>query len=117
MHCGSHHENPSLAPVPHVQDYVSGDSFSNDRFATVKHIFDIQKQEATSTENADLVAIERISTAVGKYLPFVTLDNFQVFVDRLDNEEVAKVGILITYLIPAIDQNIRKLEVMLYVGG
>jgi len=69
------------------------------------------------TENADLVAIERISAAVGKYLPFVTLENFQVFVDRLDNEEVAKVGILITYLIPAIDQNIRKLEVMLYVGG
>ena len=37
--------------------------------------------------------------------------------DHFDNQEVAKVGILITYLIPAIDQNIRKLEVMLYVGG
>lgn len=69
------------------------------------------------TENADIVAIERISAAVGKYLPYITLENFQVFVDHFDNQEVAKVGILITYLIPAIDQNIRKLEVMLYVGG
>lgn len=69
------------------------------------------------TEDADIVAIDRISKAVGKYLPFVTLDNFHVFVDHFDNKEVAKIGIVITYLVPAIDDNVRKLEVMLYVGG
>ena len=69
------------------------------------------------SDDADLVAIERIGIAVGKYMPFVTLDNFQVYVDRFDNKEVAKVGIVITYLIPAIDKLVRKLEVMLYVGG
>ena len=69
------------------------------------------------SDDADMVAIDRISKAVGKYLPFVSLEDFSVFIDRFDNEEVAKVGIVITYLIPAIDKNVRKLEVMLYVGG
>jgi hypothetical protein len=50
-------------------------------------------------------------------MPFVTLDNFQVLIDRFDNKEVAKVGIVITYLIPAVDKLTRKLEVILYVGG
>lgn len=69
------------------------------------------------SDDADMIAIERIGVAVGKYMPFVTLDNFQVLIDRFDNKEVAKVGIVITYLIPAVDKLTRKLEVILYVGG
>ena len=34
-----------------------------------------------------------------------------------DNKQVAKVGIQITYTIPLIDEAIRSMEVMLYVGG
>ena len=34
-----------------------------------------------------------------------------------DNKEVAKVGIQITYTIPRVDNYIRSLEVMLYIGG
>ena len=65
----------------------------------------------------DQEAIRRISRAVEKYMPFVVLANFRVFSDRLDNDKVAKVGIQITYKIPLIDDQVRSLELMLYVGG
>tara|TARA_R110001592_G_scaffold33169_1_gene115322 strand:- start:14571 stop:15062 length:492 start_codon:yes stop_codon:yes gene_type:complete len=69
------------------------------------------------SEDGDLEAINRIKTTVSKYLPFVSLQGFQTFVDREDNKEVAKIGIQITYLIPKIDKALRSLEVMLYMGG
>jgi len=68
-------------------------------------------------ESADLQAIENIKASVRKYMPFVNLNNFQVFVDRNENKSVAKIGIQITYKIPRIDSATRSLEVMLYVGG
>ena len=64
------------------------------------------------SEDADKVAIDRIAKAISKYMPFVSPENFQVFIDRFDNEEVAKVGIVITYTIPRINNDIRRLEVL-----
>ena len=68
-------------------------------------------------ENADQQAIDRIRDTVSKYMPFVSLGGFQVFVERFDNKEVAKVGIQITYGVPLLDAATRSMEVMLYVGG
>ena len=68
-------------------------------------------------EDADIEAQVRIKTAVNRFMPYVTLQEFQVFVDRFDNKEVAKVGVRITYLIPRVDRALRSLEVMLYVGA
>ena len=68
-------------------------------------------------EEGDKQAITRIRNTVSKYMPFVSLQGFQTFVDSLDEDRLAKVGIQVTYLIPAIDDNVRSLEVMLYVGG
>ena len=68
-------------------------------------------------EDADTQAIENIKAAVSKYMPFVSLNNFQVFVDRNDNKAVAKVAVQITYRIPRLDKLARSLEVMLYMGG
>lgn len=69
------------------------------------------------TDEADELALERIRDSVGKYMPFVSLTNFQIFVDRNDNQAVAKIGIQITYTIPLLDAALRSLEVMLYMGG
>jgi len=68
-------------------------------------------------EAADTQAIENIKKSVGKYMPFVALSNFQVFVDRDDNKEVAKVAVQITYQIPKLDNLTRSIEVMLFMGG
>ncbi len=69
------------------------------------------------SEDGDLEAINRIKKAVSKYMPFVSLQDFQTFVDRLDNKEVAKIGIQVTYSIPRISPAVRSLEIMLYMGG
>ena len=69
------------------------------------------------TDEADEQALERIRDAVCKYMPFVSLANFQIFVDREDNQNVAKIGIQVTYTIPLLDAALRSLEVMLYMGG
>ena len=69
------------------------------------------------TDTADTEAIIRIRKTVSKYMPFISLEEFQVFVDREDNKQVAKIGINITYKIPRLDQALRSLEVMLYMGG
>tara|TARA_Y100000593_G_scaffold77916_1_gene144434 strand:+ start:7974 stop:8468 length:495 start_codon:yes stop_codon:yes gene_type:complete len=68
-------------------------------------------------EAADEQAIERIRNTVDKYMPFVSLGGFQVFIDRFDNKQVAKVGIQITYSVPLLEEAVRTMEVMLYVGG
>tara|TARA_Y100000034_G_C6691855_1_gene304664 strand:+ start:28 stop:522 length:495 start_codon:yes stop_codon:yes gene_type:complete len=69
------------------------------------------------TEAADAIAISRIRKGIEKYMPFVALSEFQVYVDREDNAATGKVGIQITYKIPKVDNYIRSLEIMLYVGG
>ena len=69
------------------------------------------------SEDGDLEAINRIKKAVSKYMPFVSLQDFQTFVDRLDNKSVAKIGIQVTYTIPRISPAVRSLEIMLYMGG
>ena len=69
------------------------------------------------TDTADEEAVRRIKRATNKYMPFIALEGFQVFVDRSDNKNVAKIGVQITYKIPRLDQALRSLEVMLYMGG
>ena len=69
------------------------------------------------TDEADQEAIRRIKRTTNKYMPFISLEGFQVFVDRKDNKAVAKVGVQITYKIPRLDAALRSLEVMLYMGG
>ena len=68
-------------------------------------------------EDGDAIAIAQIRSTVEKYMPYISLEGFQTFVDPLDENTIAKVGIQITYTIPAIDNILRSLEVMLYTGG
>ena len=69
------------------------------------------------TDKADTEAIIRIRQTVAKYMPFISLEEFQVFVDREDNKQVAKIGINITYRIPRLDSALRSLEVIMYMAG
>ena len=68
-------------------------------------------------EDADEEAVERIKKAVGKYMSYVSLVDFQVYIDRFDNKQVAKVGIQVTYSVPLLGKALITMEVMLYVGG
>ena len=68
-------------------------------------------------EEGDQLAISRIRSTVEKYMPFVSLEGFQTYTEPLNENTIAKIGIQITYRIPSLDDILRSLEVMLYVGG
>ena len=73
--------------------------------------------EYTNIEDFEIVAIKNIRESVTKYMPFVSLGSFQTFTDRVDNENVAKLGIRLSYFIYDIDDKERMIEIMLYTGG
>ncbi|WP_341715121.1 hypothetical protein [Limnobacter sp.] len=69
------------------------------------------------TDNFDSQAIGRISNAVLKYMPFVSLGTFESFTEKIDNKIVAKGGIRITYTVPNINSSPRMLEIIVYSGA
>lgn len=69
------------------------------------------------TEQFDAEAISRIRKTTSKYMPYVQLLTFEPLVDRFDNEEVAKVGVRITYRVDALSKKQRIIEAIVYTAG
>tara|TARA_Y100000034_G_scaffold129385_1_gene185733 strand:- start:12150 stop:12647 length:498 start_codon:yes stop_codon:yes gene_type:complete len=70
--------------------------------------FELQS-EAGQTE-----AINRISLAVGKYMPYLIPSTFEPITEYFDNKTVAKVGVRITYSVPKLSVKDKVLEVIIY---
>ena len=68
-------------------------------------------------ENGDAEATRRIAKTTSKYMPYIDLDTFEPFVEKFDNQHTGKVGIRITYTVPAITTEKQGLEALLYVAG
>lgn len=71
--------------------------------------------EFVTDENFDKEAMNRISTAIAKWMPFITPITFTSEIDRFNNKNTAIVNITLTYTIPIINNDERKIEVTLYV--
>lgn len=71
--------------------------------------------EFTTQEDFDSQAIERIRTAVSKWMPFISLDSFESNIDRFDVKNTAKVRLKIVFDIPALKVIGKAVEVTLYV--
>ena len=69
------------------------------------------------SESADAEATRRIAKTTAKYMPFVSLDTFEPFIEKFDNQHTGKVGIRVTYTVPKISNDINAVEVLLYVAG
>jgi len=69
------------------------------------------------SEDGDQEATRRIASATSKYMPYINLETFEPFVEKFDNQHTGKVGIRITYTVPAISTDRQMLEVLLYVSG
>ena len=71
------------------------------------------------SDNADSEAMKRITTATKKYMPFITLHNFETFNTPRDGSSggTAMNGIRITYSAPVAGINQQAMEVVLYMGG
>jgi len=70
--------------------------------------------EFVSTENFDGKAIDRISGAVTRWMPYVSLENYVSTSDRTDNKNLAHINITVTYSIPVLNLTNQQLEISLY---
>ena len=70
--------------------------------------------ELSSQENFDSEAIARIKNSVGKWMPFIDLENFSSTIDRTENKNTAVIRLEITYNIPALQAFGKKVQVTLY---
>jgi len=61
-------------------------------------------------ENADTAAIGRITQAVSKYMPYVVLGTFEPITEPGLNGKVAKVGVRVTFTVPALQIPEQQIE-------
>jgi phage baseplate assembly protein W len=73
--------------------------------------FEMQEEDGQSE------AMARISEAVRKYMPYISLETFSPIVENFDNKEVAKIGIVVGYSIPKLLTKTRNIEVILFSAG
>lgn len=71
--------------------------------------------EFVSQDDFDSEAINRIRSAVSKWMPFVDLENFSSTVDRNENKNTAIIRVNITYNIPQLEVTNKGLQIVLYV--
>lgn len=71
--------------------------------------------ELVSQEDFDNAAIDRIRSAVEKWMPYIDLENFSSEVDRQENKNTGIIKINITYNIPDLKVVAKGLQIVLYV--
>ncbi len=62
------------------------------------------------TESADTAAITRITRAVGKYMPYVTLNTFEPIRQSGPDGKVAKVGVRVSFSVPSLQISQQHIE-------
>lgn len=71
--------------------------------------------ELTAIEEFEQEAMLRIKKATSKFMPFVNLQDFSTSIDNLNNKNVGKIKIAITYNVPILGIQNKKIEVILFV--
>ncbi len=70
--------------------------------------------ELVSQDDFDSQAISRISNAVQKWMPFISLETFESTIDRINNKNTAIIRLTVTYNVPSLNVFKKALQVTLY---
>jgi len=70
--------------------------------------------DLVSLDDFDAQAISRIRAAVGRWMPYIDLEDFLSSTDREQNHNTAIINLSITYNIPSLNIRSKKLQVQLY---
>lgn len=70
--------------------------------------------DLVSIEDFDTEAINRIKSAVARWMPYIDLQEFLSTVDRTQNRNTAVIHLTITFNIPSIKVVGKKLQITLY---
>lgn len=69
------------------------------------------------TDEVDSEAIRRISATTNKYMPFISLETFEVNSEFAENESLAKVVVRVTYGVPSINVTNQVVEAVIYAAS
>ena len=72
--------------------------------------------EATN-EDVTTAAISRISRSVGKYMPFVELQDFETRTEPSGNDSTIALVVRVTYSVPSIGATNQAVEAVIYAAG
>lgn len=71
--------------------------------------------ELVSQDDFDGMAIDQISSAVSRWMPYVSLENYESSIDKSDNNKnLSRTNIRITYSVPTLGVSNKLLEINLY---
>jgi phage baseplate assembly protein W len=70
--------------------------------------------DLVSLDDFDSKTIERISSAVNRWMPYVSLEDFISVTDHTDNKNTAIIRLTVTYSVIALNVKTRALELVLY---
>lgn len=71
--------------------------------------------EIVSQVDFDTTCMDRIKNAVGRWMPYIDLEEFESAVNNSNNNRTGIIDITITYNIPSLNVRQKKLVVTLYV--
>lgn len=71
--------------------------------------------EFRTLDDFDTSAIERINTAVSRWMPFVSLENYLSELDRTETQKVGVIRLTVSFNVPALQSGRRHIQVKLYV--
>ena len=69
------------------------------------------------SDDVDAVALQNISNTTQKYMPFITLETFEPFKERAEDGSLARVGIRVTFSVPALNVDNQVVETIIFSGG
>ena len=70
-----------------------------------------------ATDEIEKEAVSRISAAISRFMPYISLNGFEAFTDHQDNEHTAKIGIRVSYSVPGLNLSGQVVEVIIRAAG
>ena len=67
-----------------------------------------------ATQSGQSEAINRISTTIARYMPYIVPITFEPIIERFDNKDIAKSGVKIVYSVPKLNVDRRSVEVIIF---
>jgi len=70
-----------------------------------------------TSEDTDIVAAQRISATVEKYMPYVTLEDFEPSIEKSEDDNVIQSQVRIKYSVPSLGLTDQFVVVIIFTAG
>ena len=70
-----------------------------------------------ATDDIEREAVSRINATISRFMPYISLNSFEAFTERFNNEDTAKIGIRVSYSVPNLNVKDQVVEVIIRAAG